>query len=114
MTEDLDFKYRVVEEILSKRPEQAIRMLSEKYNVKPPNLHVGVVKGRSTTALGVYIPKKRAIYVRNSDVLFNPFVIIHEFYHHLRTRPTKHRGTEKHANRFAEDFIKAHLTLETK
>ena len=114
MTEDLDFKYRVVEEILSKRPEQAIRMLSEKYNVKPPNLYVGVVKGRSTTALGVYIPKKRAIYVRNSDVLFNPFVIIHEFYHHLRTRPTQHRGTEKHADRFAKDFIKAHLTLDTK
>ena len=114
MTEDLDFKYRVVEEILSKRPEQAIRMLSEKYNVKPPNLYVGVVKGRSTTALGVYIPKKRAIYVRNSDILFNPFVIIHEFYHHLRTRPTQHRGTEKHADRFAEGFIKAHLTLETK
>ncbi len=113
MSEDLVFKHKIVKEILSKRPEQAIKMLSEKYNVKPPNLHVGVVKGKSTSALGVYLPKKKAIYVRNSDVLFNPFVIIHEFYHHLRTRPTQHRGTEKHADRFAQDFITAHLILET-
>jgi len=83
--------------------------LSEKYNVKSPDLYVGVVKGRSTSALGVYLPQKRAIYVKNSNVLFNPFVIIHEFYHHLRTHPTKHRGTEKHADRFAQEFIKAHL-----
>tara|TARA_B100002003_G_C14121323_1_gene539344 strand:- start:677 stop:1021 length:345 start_codon:yes stop_codon:yes gene_type:complete len=114
MSEDLIFKHKVVEEILNKRPEQAVKMLSEKYNVKPPNLYVGVVKGKSTSALGVYIPKKKTIYVRNSDILFNPFVIIHEFYHHLRTRPTKHRGTEKYADRFAQDFIKAHLIIETK
>ena len=114
MAEDLVFKYKVVEAILSKKPEQAIKMLSEKYNVKSPDLYVGVVKGRSTSALGVYLPQKRAIYVKNSNVLFNPFVIIHEFYHHLRTRPTKHRGTEKYADRFAQDFIKAHLIIETK
>jgi hypothetical protein len=38
--------------------------------------------------------------------LRNPFVILHEFYHHLRTDlDLKHRGTEKHADAFAREFI---------
>ncbi len=114
MNEEIIFKSSIVNEILQKRPEEALKMLSKKYDVKTPELFVGIVKGHSTNALGVYVAKKKAIYVRNSDMLFNPFVILHEFYHHIRTRPSKHRGTEKHADRFAQDFLNAHIILNGK
>jgi hypothetical protein len=48
----------------------------------------------------------------NQEYLDNPFVILHEFYHHLRTHGMEHRGTEKYANRFAEEFIEAFKTLQ--
>ncbi len=111
-SEDLLFKASVVEMILAKRPEEALQMLSKHYQVTIPDLNVGVVKGRSTRVLGVYVAKKQAIYVRDSDVLYEPFVIIHEFYHHLRTHGTFHRGTEKHADLFAGSFIKAYLSVK--
>jgi hypothetical protein len=40
----------------------------------------------------------------------NPFVIIHEFYHHLRSKAVDkmHRGTEKNADKFAIEFIEAY------
>jgi hypothetical protein len=40
----------------------------------------------------------------------NPFVVLHEFYHHLRCKGVDrmHRGTEGNADRFALDFIKAY------
>jgi len=45
-------------------------------------------------------------------MLKEPFVILHEFYHHTRTGiDTKHRGTEKYANEFAEKFIQAYRSL---
>lgn len=105
------FKFKVVEEILMKRPEKAIKMLSQRYRVEEPSLKVGVVKGRSTNVLGVYVSGKNMIYVRSMEVLYNPFVIIHEFYHHLRTHGVRHRGTEKQADRFAKDFIDTYLSL---
>jgi hypothetical protein len=38
-------------------------------------------------------------------------VVLHEFYHHLRTSiDKKHRGTEKFAGEFAEEFIKAYIS----
>jgi hypothetical protein len=38
-------------------------------------------------------------------------VILHEFYHHLRMHGRKHLGTEKHADRFARDFIEVYQTF---
>jgi hypothetical protein len=39
----------------------------------------------------------------------DPFIVLHEFYHHLRIRGGKiHRGTERNAMEFAKGFIKAH------
>lgn len=114
--DDLLFKVSVVEMILAKRPEEALQMLSKHYKVTVPGLHVGMVKGRSTGVLGVYVARKHAIYVRDSDILYEPFVLIHEFYHHLRTHGTTHgtfhRGTEKHADLFADSFIKAYLSVK--
>jgi hypothetical protein len=106
------FKASIVEMILAKRPEDALQTLSEYYNVSTPSLHVGMVKGRSTGVLGVYVARKHAIYVRDSEVLYEPFVIIHEFYHHLRTHGSFHRGTERHADMFADSFIKAYIFVK--
>lgn len=114
MNEEMIFKSNIVNEILQKRPEIALKMLSKKYDVKTPELFVGIVKGYSNNVLGVYVSKKKAIFVRDSDILYNPFVILHEFYHHIRTKHSKHKGTEKYADRFARDFLNAHIILNGK
>ena len=72
-----------------------------------PRLTVGPVKGRSRAA-AVYVPRRKTIYASNRESLFEPAVILHEFYHHLRTRSGKHRGTEKHADLFAKDYLDAY------
>lgn len=105
-----DFKPRVVWLILNGKPEEALELLAERYRVSTPKLKVGLPKGRKATAFGVYTAKNETISVLNSDVLMNPFVVLHEFYHHLRSRGVdkQHRGTEKNADKFAAEFIKAY------
>lgn len=105
-----DFKPRVVGLILSGKPEEALKLLAEHYRVSTPKLKVGLPKGRKAKAFGVYTAKNEIISVLNSDVLMNPFVVLHEFYHHLRSRGVdkQHRGTEKNADKFASEFIKAY------
>jgi hypothetical protein len=45
-------------------------------------------------------------------VFREPFVVLHEFYHHLRTAlDRKHRGTEKYADEFAREFIEAYKSI---
>jgi len=106
-----DFKSVVVLLILNGKPEEALVLLSEKYNVRVPKLKVGLPKGHKTMAYGCYTSKTETISVLNSDMLNNPFVILHEFYHHLRSRNVDkvHKGTEKNANKFALEFIKAQI-----
>ena len=106
MTEG-NFKHLVVWLILSGKPEEAIELLSKKYQVNVPDLKVGLPKGHKIKAYGCYTSKNQTISVLNSDVLVNPFVIIHEFYHHLRSKSVDrmHKGTEKNADKFALDFI---------
>jgi len=89
--------------------EKALQMLAEHYEVSVPKLKVGLPKGRKRNSLGCYSPQKKTISVLDSDMLKNPFVILHEFYHHLRTSSVdlRHKGTEKNADAFARDFIHA-------
>src|SRR5919197_374178 len=96
---------KIVYMILTKRTEQALSALSKFYHVQPPEIVVGTVKGKRRTAYAVYVPRERKIYAMNSDVFYNPFIILHEFYHHLRTQGGPHRGTERHANLYAKGFI---------
>ena len=105
-----EFKAKVVALILRKKAEIALDILGKKYSVKPPNLKVGRVKG-SRRSLGVYVLAENTIYISSSDGLGNPRVILHEFYHHLRSISGRHRGTEKHAQRFADDFIESYVRL---
>jgi len=90
-----------------KQPERALELLSRLCQVEVPKLTVGLARGRSKAA-GVYVSRRKTIYASNRDGLFNPAVIIHEFYHHLRTRSGKHRGTEKHADLLAQEYLDAY------
>ncbi len=107
-----NLKPSIVQLILNKKTEEAIELLAQTYRVDTPKLKVGLPKGHTKNAYGTYSPKNQTISVRDSDVFGNPFVILHEFYHHLRCRSVDrlHRGTEKNANRFALDYLQEYET----
>jgi hypothetical protein len=104
---DAGFKVQIVWLILNGKTEDALELLSKEYRVSVPALKVGLPKGHKTTAYGCYAAQTQTITVLNSDILVNPFVIIHEFYHHIRSKGVDrmHRGTEGNADKFAVDFI---------
>lgn len=104
-------KAKIVYLILNRETEQALQMLSSFYRVKPPEVTVGTVKGKRRTAYAVYVPKERKIYAMNADIFYNPFVMLHEFYHHLRTQGGPHRGTERHADLYAHGFINSYKAV---
>ena len=107
-TEENSFsKPLIVSLILNRQDEEALSLLGKEYNVNIPRLKVGLPKGHKKKALGVYQSKNETISVLNSDTLGNPFVILHEFYHHLRSKAVdkQHRGTERNADKFAIDFL---------
>jgi len=101
-------KPRIVWLILNQDAEQALILLAKHYNVIVPKLKVGLPKGHRKNICGCYTSKNQTISLLNSDTLGNPFVILHEFYHHLRSRSVtqQHKGTEKNADKFAAEFLK--------
>jgi len=105
-----EFKPLIVWLILNGKAEEALERLAENYKVDVPQLKIGLPKGRKRHIYGCYTPRNNTISVLNSDMLGNPFVILHEFYHHLRTKAVdkQHRGTEKNANKFAAEFLQAY------
>jgi len=100
------FKAKIVQLILMKEPDEALEALSQHYGIGVPHLKVGIPK-KYRKKVACYVSMTKTIHVMSREKLNDPFVILHEFYHHLRTQNRKHRGTEKHANRFAEEFIEA-------
>jgi len=104
------FKFRVVKYILEGKVEEALRELSEFYGVKCPKVKIGKPKG-SSKALGCYVPSRRTIYLACRDAYYNPLVVLHEFYHHLRYFGGEHRGNERLANEFAYDHLRAYLRV---
>ena len=101
-------KAKIVSMILNKKTEEALQHLSKFYGKTPPEIVVGTVKGKRKTVYAVYVQKESKIYAINSDVFYNPFVVLHEFYHHIRTKGAIHRGSEKNANMYARNFIDAY------
>lgn len=104
-------KAKIVHMILNRNTEEALQKLSKFYNVTSPEIVVGTIKGKRRTVYAVYVQKERRIYVINSDVFYNPFIVLHEFYHHIRTRAGVHRGSEKHANMYAKSFIDSYKKI---
>lgn len=108
--DDLLFKASIVQMILERKTEEAIIALSCAYKIDTPKIKVGRQK-RHKKVLGLYVPSKRTIFVANGDGMWNPFVILHEFYHHLRSVSGEHKGTEKYANAFAMGYIYAYALV---
>jgi len=108
---DDTFKAYIVQLIIDKKTEQAIESLSQFYEIKPPQIGVGTIKGKRRTVYAVYVQRECKIYCINSDIFYNPFIIMHEFYHHLRTTAGVHRGSEKHANMYARGFIDSYKII---
>jgi hypothetical protein len=103
--EDSAFRVGIVRMILEGHPEEALSSLSAHYEIEGPELRVGTVK-RHRKVLAVYVHKEKRIYVSKSDLLRNPFVILHEFYHHLRASNTpRNEQVEKRADSFALAYI---------
>jgi ribosomal protein L22 len=107
-------KAKIVHMILNKKTEEALQILSRFYNRSPPEIVVGTIKGKRRSVYAVYVQKESTIYTINSDIFYNPFVVLHEFYHHVRTREGVHRGSEKHANMYAKSFIDAYMKMASK
>jgi len=111
---DLDdlTKAKIVRMILDKKTESALEQLSEFYHLSPPKIVVGTIKGKRRTVYAVYVPAEEKIYALNSEIFYNPFVILHEYYHHIRSKLGVHRGSERHANTFAKSFIDSYRKTE--
>ena len=104
--EDAAFQARIVKLIaVARRPEEALDALCAHYRIETPSLRIGLPKGERR-ALGCYVHRERTIYMSSEEYLFDPYVLIHEFYHHLRYVSGKHRGTERHARDFAIGFLR--------
>lgn len=110
--EEQKFKAMIVWLIVDGKTEDALKQLAEHYGIDAPKISVGLPKKYKSRTVGCYNAKKKAISVLNSDSLKDPFVILHEFYHHTRTDLNlKHRGTERYADEFAREFIQAYRTF---
>jgi len=107
-------KATVVALILDSNPEGALGVLSGWYKVSKPKLGVGVVEGRTKGVAAVYSQRRKEILAAKREFLYDPFVMIHEFYHHLRSVGGRHRGTEKQADKFALDFIDAYRRVASR
>ena len=102
--DDARFKAAVVQLILSKDTEEAVELVSKKYKVRVPNLGVGPTKGKKV-ALAVYAVSANTILFSDQEYFFDPFVVLHEMYHCIRSTSGSHKGTERNADKFALDFI---------
>ncbi|MHB8565811.1 MAG: hypothetical protein ACYC7D_05960 [Nitrososphaerales archaeon] len=98
------FKVYIVYLILNKETEKAVEIISSKYKLRKPRLSIGISKGKKK-ALGVYSVESNAISFKDQDQFFNPFVVLHEMYHCIRSTSGAHRGNEKNADKFALDYI---------
>jgi hypothetical protein len=110
LTHDLAFKAKVVTLILSRDTEEALQLLSQCYEIVKPKLKVGMPKRYSKNP-ACYVAKTLTIHVSSQEILWNPHVILHEFYHHLRNFKDAQGGIEKYANRFAKNYLQAYRNI---
>ena len=102
----------IVCKILDGDLSSALELLSSEYGIASPDFRVGTVKGHRNVA-ACYQEKQRTMVFSNREVLRNPAVVLHEFYHHLIASKTfKGGGTDKNADRFVKQFLSADPGLE--
>jgi len=112
LTADVLFRAKVVYLILSKDTEEALELLSQHYKVVKPKLRVGMPKRYSKNP-ACYVAKNRTIHVSRREILWNPHLILHEFYHHLRRVTDAQGGIEKYADKFAKNYLEAYQKATT-
>ena len=112
LTADTLFRAKVVSLILSDDTVEALELLSNHYGIIKPKLTVGMPKRYSKNP-ACYMGKKRTIHVSRREILGNPYVILHEFYHHLRNVINAQGGIEKYANSFAKNYLQAYRKAVT-
>jgi hypothetical protein len=98
---------KIVALILARETEDALEQLSKRYRIEKPKLTVGMPK-RYSKSPACYVAKKRTIHVSSREILWNPHVILHEFYHHLRNLTDAQGGIEKYADKFAKNYLQAY------
>ena len=113
MPVDCFFKAKIVYLILSNETGEALKLLSDHYEVVEPKLKVGMPKKYSKNP-ACYVGNTKRIHVAHRDVLCNPLIILHEFYHHLQRVSNAHGGIEKYADRFAQTYTEAYKTATKK
>ena len=84
---------------------RSITNFSKFYKVIPHEIIVGTIKGKRRTICVVYVQREVKIYCINSDIFYNQFIVLHEFYYHLRTKSSIHSGSEKHASIYAKGLL---------
>jgi len=100
------FRAKIVGLIIAGHTEQALELLSDYYGVEGPDLRVGTVK-RHRNVAGCYVHREKRIYLSKGEYITNPFLILHEFYHHLRASQAGGKGqVDKRADLFALSFIR--------
>ena len=110
-----EFKASIVRLLSNGKTKDALEQLADFYHVSAPRIKVGLPKGHRKKTLACYTVRDKTIAVLNSDVLMDPFTVLHEFYHHVRFRLGRHhRGTERNANEFARDFIESYKLMATR
>ena len=107
---DVLFRAKIVYLILSKDTKEALELLSNHYGIVVPKLKVGMPKRYSKNP-ACYVHKNTTIYVSHREILWNPHVILHEFYHHLRSITNAQGGIEKYANNFAKNYLQAYQKI---
>ena len=109
--EEIVLRARAVELILNGQAERALEELSKFYGIRAPRLKVGLPR-RLGRAFGCYDSSRRLICLRSSEEFRNPFVILHEFYHHLRSERGEFAGNEKNADKYAKESILMYMSLK--
>jgi len=107
-------KAKIVALILDKKTETALEILSKLYKVDTPEIVVGTIKKKRRSVYAVYVVQEKKIYALNSDIFYNPFIVLHEYYHHIRSKLGTHRGSEKYANMYAQDFVDSYMRVINK
>lgn len=110
--DDHRFKAAIVRLVLTKDTEAAVMLVSRRFRVRAPKLEIGHTKGKKI-ALAVYSVEANSISFASQEHFFNPFIVLHEMYHCIRSKSGHHRGTEKNADRFALDYIENYRMFET-
>src|SRR3989442_13579185 len=93
--DERQFQDRIVQLIsIEKHPEDALKLLPKHDRVEMPALRIGLPRGEKR-ALGCYVHREKTIYISNQEYLYDPYVLIHNVYHHLNNCGSKHPGMER-------------------